>query len=32
ASEDIKSVADYVTDTNVNDGVAKAINKFVLKV
>lgn len=32
ASEEIKSVADYVTDTNVNDGVAKAINKFVLKV
>ncbi|MGG7325512.1 Cof-type HAD-IIB family hydrolase [Clostridium baratii] len=32
ASEDIKRVADYVTDTNVNDGVAKAINKFVLKV
>ncbi|WWU66286.1 Cof-type HAD-IIB family hydrolase [Clostridium baratii] len=32
ASEDIKRVADYVTDTNVNDGVAKTINKLVLKV
>jgi len=26
----IKKVADYVTDTNDNDGVAKAIEKFVL--
>lgn len=30
ASEDVKSKAKYVTDTNVNSGVAKAIQKFVL--
>ena len=26
----VKGVADYVTDTNENDGVAKAVEKFVL--
>lgn len=30
ASEEIKSKADYITDTNDNDGVAKVINKFIL--
>ena len=30
ASEELKSLADYVTDTNDNDGVAKAIENFVL--
>ena len=30
ASEEMKSLADYVTDTNDNDGVAKAIENFVL--
>ncbi len=30
AQEAIKNVADHVTDTNNNDGVAKAIEKFVL--
>lgn len=30
ASEQIKSKADYITDTNDNDGVAKVINKFIL--
>jgi hydroxymethylpyrimidine pyrophosphatase-like HAD family hydrolase len=30
AEEDLKTVADYITDTNDNDGVAKAIEKFVL--
>ena len=30
ASEEMKSLADYVTDTNDNDGVAKAIERFVL--
>ena len=30
ASEEMKSLADYVTDTNDKDGVAKAIEKFVL--
>lgn len=28
---EIKEIADYITDTNDNDGVAKAIEKFVLK-
>lgn len=32
ASEDVKAFADYVTDTNDNDGVAKAIEKFVLHI
>ncbi|MBS3681709.1 HAD family phosphatase [Ornithinibacillus massiliensis] len=31
AQEAIKKVANYVTDTNVNHGVAKAIEKFVLE-
>ncbi|WP_019241713.1 MULTISPECIES: Cof-type HAD-IIB family hydrolase [Bacillus] len=31
APEDIKSVADYVTDSNMNDGVAKVVEEFVLK-
>ncbi|HLR08856.1 MAG TPA: Cof-type HAD-IIB family hydrolase [Bacillota bacterium] len=30
AQEAIKKAADYITDTNDNDGVAKAIEKFVL--
>ncbi|SHH59763.1 hypothetical protein SAMN02745196_00907 [Clostridium collagenovorans DSM 3089] len=30
ASDEVKSKAQYVTDTNVNSGVAKAIQKFVL--
>ncbi|SHK07843.1 hypothetical protein SAMN02745163_03169 [Clostridium cavendishii DSM 21758] len=30
AIDDIKNIASYVTDTNDNDGVAKAIYKFVL--
>lgn len=29
--EIVKEIADYVTDTNDNDGVAKAFEKFVLK-
>ena len=28
--EEVKKYADYITDTNENDGVAKAIEKFVL--
>lgn len=32
ATDAIKDVADYITDTNDNDGVAKAIEKFVLEV
>lgn len=28
--EKLKKKADYITDTNLNDGVGKAINKFVL--
>ncbi|PLS07190.1 Cof-type HAD-IIB family hydrolase [Neobacillus cucumis] len=31
APEDIKEKANYVTDTNMNDGVAKVVEKFVLK-
>lgn len=30
AQEDVKSIADYVTDTNINDGVAKYLNKNIL--
>ena len=30
AEEFLKEKADYITDTNENDGVAKAIEKFVL--
>ncbi|MBY0099189.1 Cof-type HAD-IIB family hydrolase [Mesobacillus maritimus] len=31
APDDIKSVANYVTDTNMNDGVAKVVEEFVLR-
>lgn len=31
AIEEVKKAADYITDTNENEGVAKAIAKFVLK-
>lgn len=31
AEEVLKKVADYITDTNDNDGVAKAIERFVLR-
>lgn len=31
AIEKVKEIADYVTDTNINDGVAKAIEKYVLQ-
>ena len=31
APEDIKQIANYVTDTNMNDGVAKVVEKFVLE-
>ncbi|MEW8955970.1 Cof-type HAD-IIB family hydrolase [Clostridium sp.] len=30
ASEEAKGAADYITDTNLNNGVAKAIEKFIL--
>ena len=30
AAEEVKACADFVTDTNNNDGVAKAIEKFIL--
>lgn len=30
ARDEIKEAADYITDTNMNDGVAKVIEKFVL--
>ena len=30
AKQHIKDKADYVTDTNENDGVAKVIEKFIL--
>lgn len=29
AEDSIKQIADYVTDTNNNSGVAKAIDKFI---
>ena len=29
APDDIKALANYVTDTNMNDGVAKVVEKFV---
>lgn len=28
ATDEVKSMADFVTDTNVNDGVAKALRKI----
>ena len=31
APDEVKAIADYVTDTNNNDGVAKALTKFVLE-
>ncbi|MGG2063341.1 Cof-type HAD-IIB family hydrolase [Bacillus sp. S14(2024)] len=30
APDDIKAIANYVTDTNMNDGVAKVVEQFVL--
>lgn len=32
APDDIKAIADHVTDTNMNDGVAKVVEEFVLTV
>ncbi|MDZ7548132.1 HAD hydrolase family protein, partial [Clostridium perfringens] len=31
AFDEIKEIADYITDTNENDGVAKVIEKFILE-
>ena len=31
APDDIKAIANYVADTNMEDGVAKVVEKFVLK-
>lgn len=31
AFDEVKAAADYITDTNENDGVAKAIEKFILE-
>ncbi len=31
APDFIKEYGDYITDTNENDGVAKAIEKFILE-
>lgn len=31
AKDEVKAIANYVTDTNKNDGVAKAVRKFVLE-
>ena len=31
AISEVKNIADYITDTNKRDGVAKAIEKFILK-
>ncbi|KKI90251.1 haloacid dehalogenase [Bacillus sp. SA1-12] len=31
APEDIKEIANFVTDTNMNDGVAKVVEDFILK-
>ncbi|MBD8071167.1 Cof-type HAD-IIB family hydrolase [Bacillus sp. PS06] len=31
APDDIKQIANYITDTNMNDGVAKVVEKFVLE-
>jgi Cof subfamily protein (haloacid dehalogenase superfamily) len=30
APDDIKNIADFVTDTNMNDGVAKVVEEFIL--
>ncbi len=32
ATDEVKSMADFVTDTNVNDGVAKALRKYYHKI
>ena len=32
APDDIKQVADHITDTNMNDGVAKVVEEFLLGV
>jgi hydroxymethylpyrimidine pyrophosphatase-like HAD family hydrolase len=31
ASNEIKAQADFVTDTNMNDGVAMVVEEFILK-
>ena len=31
APDDVKELANFVTDTNNNDGVAKVINTFILE-
>jgi len=31
ASDEIKAQADFITDTNMNDGVAKVVEEFILK-
>ncbi|WP_250277326.1 Cof-type HAD-IIB family hydrolase [[Clostridium] colinum] len=31
AIEEIKKIADFITDTNENDGVAKVVNKYILE-
>ena len=31
AFDEVKEAADYITDSNDNDGVAKAIEKFILQ-
>lgn len=31
ASDEIKAQADFITDTNMNEGVAKVVEKFILK-
>ncbi|MNJ65111.1 putative phosphatase [compost metagenome] len=31
APEEIKQLADYVTDTNMNDGVALVVESFILR-
>ena len=31
APDDIKAIADHITDTNMNDGVAKVVEEFVLR-
>jgi Cof subfamily protein (haloacid dehalogenase superfamily) len=31
ATEEIKALADFITDTNMNDGVAKVVEEFILR-
>jgi len=31
AHEDIKAIANHVTDTNMNDGVAKVVEEFIFR-